>query len=144
MYTLFRGVWGHAPPEKFWNFKPSESDLRPSTDGKSPLSQSSVWNPDVCLYNSTSGWGIVSLALHCTHEVEAVTSVVVPMQADISFVWLLRTCTIRDSLYEPDTKAKHEVSFWKWVCPTSSPGRSVHVVSLAYSDSFENSVMHMS
>ena len=26
------GVWGHAPPEKFWTFKPSESDLRPSTD----------------------------------------------------------------------------------------------------------------
>jgi len=21
------GVWGHAPPEKFWNFKPSESDF---------------------------------------------------------------------------------------------------------------------
>ena len=24
-----RGVWGQAPPENFWNFKPSESDLRP-------------------------------------------------------------------------------------------------------------------
>jgi len=45
-----------------------------------------------CVYNSTSG-RIVSLALHCTHEVETVTSVVVPMQTDISFVWLL--CTIR-------------------------------------------------
>jgi len=22
-----RGVWGHAPPEKFWNFKPSQSDF---------------------------------------------------------------------------------------------------------------------